>query len=177
MRTSRAGRRRNSAGFTYVAVLAAVVIVGIVAEAAHVATWRALRADREAELLFRGKSYQSAIASFHRANGVFPRTLDELVKDPRSAARRHIRALYRDPMAPDEKGEWRLVRAIDGGIAGVASASGEEPLKQANFPAEFERFTGARSYAEWIFEYVPAPPKGAPVAPRVQPKGQIFKKV
>ena len=157
MPTSRAGRARaaSSAGFTYVAVLAAVVVVGIVAEVAHVSVARALRADREAELLYRGQAYQRAVASFHQANGVFPRTLEELLKDPKSVTRRHIRALYRDPMAKDEKGEWRLLRAIDGGISGVASASSDEPLKQANFPPEFERFTGAKAYSEWMFEYVP----------------------
>ena len=138
-------------------MLAAVVIVGIVAEVAHVSVGRALRADREAELLFRGQSYQRAIASFHKANGVYPRTLEELEKDPSAAARRHIRTLYRDPVAKDEKGAWRLVHAPGGGIAGVASASGDEPLRQANFPPEFERFTGAKTYSEWIFEYVPAP--------------------
>ena len=156
MPTSRAGSR-NSRGFTYVVVLAALVVVGIVAEAASLMSARAVRAEREAELLFRGKAYQRAIASFHQANGVFPRTLEDLAKDPRSASRRHIRALYPDPVSTDEKGEWRLVRAIDGGIAGVTSASSAEPLKQANFPPEFERFTGAKAYSEWIFEYVPVP--------------------
>jgi len=63
-------------------------------------------------------------------------------------------------MAKDEKGEWRLVRSIDGGIAGVASASADEPLKQANFPPQLERFTGARAYSEWIFEYAPPPVTG-----------------
>jgi type II secretory pathway pseudopilin PulG len=162
MPTSRAGRARNSAGFTYIAVLAAVVILGIVAEVAHVSVHRALRADREAELLYRGQAYQRAVASFHQANGVFPRTLEELVQDPKSPAKRHLRELYRDPLAKDEKGEWRLVRAIDGGIAGVASASGEVPLKQANFPPQLERFTGAQAYSEWIFEYLPPPPGKAP---------------
>ena len=185
MRTSRAGKtqpRRNSArGFTYVTVLAAVVVVGILAEVAHVATWRVLRADREAELLFRGKAYRDAVASFYQSNGQFPRTLEDLLKDPRSAAKRHIRALYPDPMAKDEKAEWRLVRAAGGGIAGVASASSEEPLKQANFPTGFEHFAGAKSYTEWIFEYVPAPispvQKPAPVAPQPVQKGQISKRL
>jgi type II secretory pathway pseudopilin PulG len=175
MRTSQAGRRRRNSqrGFTYVVVLAALVVVGIVAEVAQVATWRALRADREAELLFRGKAYQSAIASFHQSNGAFPRALEDLEKDPRSPAKRHIRALYRDPLSKDEKGEWRLVRATDGGIAGVSSSSREEPLKQANFAAEFERFTGAKSYSEWIFEYTPVPvgatkkPAAAPVVKKL----------
>ena len=175
MPTSRAGRARaaSSAGFTYVALLAAVVILGIVAEVAHVSVARALRADREAELLHRGQAYQRAVASFHQANGVFPRTLEELVKDPKSPARRHIRELYRDPVAKDEKAEWRLLRAIDGGIAGVASASGEEPLKQANFPPQFERFTGAKAYSEWIFEYVP-PPIAGQKAKKPQAQGKTM---
>jgi type II secretory pathway pseudopilin PulG len=163
----RADRRfaRRARGFTYVMVLAAVIIVGIVVQAAHATTWRLVRADREAELIFRGTAYRNAIRSFHQANGVFPRTLEDLVKDPKSPGRRHIRALYRDPTSKDEKGEWRLIRAIDGGIAGVASASSDEPLKQANFPPELIKLTGAKSYAEWMFEYVPPP-----VAPKPIPK-------
>jgi hypothetical protein len=140
-------------------VLVAVVVIGIVIEAAHVTTWRVLRADREAELLFRGQQYRNAVASFYEANGVFPRTLDELVKDPRSTSRTHIRALYSDPMTKDPKAEWRIIRAIDGGIAGVASSSSEEPLKQANFPLGLESFTGAKAYSEWLFEYRPPPVK------------------
>ena len=165
MRTSRAGKRRSSArGFTYVTVLAAVVIVGIVAEAGRATTWRALKADREAELIFRGLAYRNAIRSFHVTNGVLPRSLEDLEKDPRSPTKRHIRRLYRDPVSKDDKGEWRLVTAIDGGIAGVASASSEQPLKQANFPVELEKFTGAQSYSEWIFEY--APPRKPPPVPK-----------
>ena len=68
-------------------------------------------------------------------------------------------------LSKDEKGEWRLIRAIDGGIAGVASASTDGPLKQANFPPELLKFTGAKSYSEWLFEYVPPP-----VAPKPVPK-------
>lgn len=172
MPTSIAGKRRSS-GFSYAIVLAAIVIIGIVVEAAHVTTWRALRADREAELLFRGQAYRSAIQSYYQSNGAFPRSLEDLLKDPRSASKRHIRALYPDPMAKDEKGEWRLVRA-PGGISGVASTSADEPMKQANFPLGLEKFAGAKSYSEWIFEYVPQPvapakPGGAtrptPIAP------------
>jgi len=93
----------SQTGFSYAMVLAAVVIVGIVVEAAHVTTWRILRADREAELLFRGQAYRNAIASFYQSNGAFPRSLEDLPKDPRSAGRKHIRALYPDPMGRGEK--------------------------------------------------------------------------
>lgn len=150
--------RLRQRGFSYVMVMAAVVIVGIVAEAARVSTWRVMQADREAELLFRGAAYRKAIESFYQSNGQFPRALEDLVKDPRSASRRHLRALYPDPMGKGERKEWTLVRSIDGGIAGVASVSTDEPMKQANFPKSFEKFALAKSYSDWIFEYVPVRP-------------------
>lgn len=118
---------------------------------------RIAQADREAELLFRGKAYRSAIKSYYEAGqGIktHPRALRDLLKDPRFPNRRHIRALYAEPMAKD--GKWVLLRAADGGIAGVASADPREPLKQANFPIEFIGFNGARSYADWLFEHRPA---------------------
>ncbi len=43
MRISRAGKPNNQPGFSYAMVLAAVVIVGIVIEAARVTTWRIVR--------------------------------------------------------------------------------------------------------------------------------------
>jgi type II secretory pathway pseudopilin PulG len=138
-------------------VLAAVVIIGILAEAATAVSSRMVQLDREAELLFRGQAYQRAIRSYYEAGNPikqYPRNLEDLLKDPRFPNMYHIRALYRDPMAKDDKGEWLLVRAADGGIAGVASASMEEPLKKANFPRGLERLAGAKTYAEWTFEYV-----------------------
>ena len=146
-------------GFSYALILAAVVILGIVAEAAHVTTWRIVKADREQELLFRGDAYRRAIQSYYEAGGAikqFPRNLDDLLKDSRTASGKpHIRALYADPMNKEEKAEWRLIRALDGGISGVASQSTDEPLKQANFPMGFENFAGAKSYSDWVFEFRP----------------------
>lgn len=162
MRTSRAGKAAASQrGFTYAAVLAAVVVVGIAAEVATLSTTRIVRAEREAELLFRGQAYQRAIASYRRAHGAFPRALDDLLDDPRSPGRRHIRALYPDPVG---EGEWRLIPAAGGGIGGVASRSTARPLKTANFPPGLETFGEAEAYSEWVFEYAPPAPgakKGA----------------
>ncbi len=59
-------------------------------------------------------------------------------------------------MDRDGKGEWKLIRATDGGIKGVASSSEDKPLKQASFPPGLEGFTGAGTYTAWTFEYVPA---------------------
>ena len=52
-------------------------------------------------------------------------------------------------------GEDAAASAEATGEPGVASASTDEPVKQANFPKPFERFALAKSYSEWIFEYVP----------------------
>lgn len=161
------GRRAGGTGFTYVTVLAAVVVTGIVVEAARLTTWRLVQADREAELLFRGAAYRRAIRSYYEAGvelGVksFPRALENLLEDPRFPHRRHLRALYPDPMAEDEEGEWTLIRAPDGGIAGVASRGHGEPLRKANFEKPFENFAGAASYADWIFEYRPPPAASIP---------------
>lgn len=170
-----AGRARREAGFTYLMVLASVVVIGILAEVTHLTTWRILKADKEAELLFRGQAYLRAIQSYyesaHAAAGAiksYPRSLDDLLEDPRFPGRRHIRALYPDPMGEGGKGEWLLIRAPDGGISGVASRGKEVPLKQANFPKGLEHFAGAQAYSDWIFEYRPASPTRAPV-PRPAP--------
>lgn len=159
MPISTAGKRRsNQRGFTYVMVLVAVIALGILMEVATIHTSRAQQAEREAELLYRGLAYRNAIKSYYEAGKpvkTYPKSLEDLVKDPRSAHKRHLRALYPDPITKG-KAEWLVVRAIDGGISGVASTSKDAPIKTANFPIGLERLEGAKSYAEWIFEYVPS---------------------
>jgi len=68
-------------------------------------------------------------------------------------------------MAEGERKEWSLTLS-GGGITGVASTS-----KQANFPQALEKFTGAKSYSEWIFEYVPPPRLQKPQPPGTKPPG------
>lgn len=159
MPISTAGKRRsNQRGFTYVMVLVAVISLGILMEVATIHTSRAQQAEREAELLYRGLAYRNAIKSYYEAGKpvkTYPKSLEDLVKDPRSAHKRHLRALYPDPMTKD-KTEWLLIRAIDGGISGISSTNKATPIKSANFPAGLEKLEGAKTYADWIFEYVPA---------------------
>jgi type II secretory pathway pseudopilin PulG len=154
-------------GFTYVMVLVAIVVIGILVEVATLLTSRTAQAEREAELLYRGQAYQRAIKNYYDTGKSFPRSLDDLLKDPRSASKRHIRALYPDPVAKGESKDWLLIRARDGGIAGVASASKDEPMKKANFPKGLEKLESAKTYAEWVFEYVPVP--ASPLAPATVP--------
>jgi type II secretory pathway pseudopilin PulG len=153
-------------------VLVAVIIVGLLAGIGTQVVSRLQQADREAELLFRGQAYMNAIKRYYDIRKTFPQSLNDLLLDSRFANKRHLRALYPDPMGKDKK-EWILIRR-DGGISGVASAGKESPLKQVNFPKGLEKFQGAKSYSDWVFEYVPkpvaqrnpalpAPPAGPPI--------------
>ncbi len=137
-------------------VLAAVVVLAILAETAAIFTSYEVRHDREEELLFRGYAYERAIQSYYLSKQpgmtpAFPRQLEDLLLDPRFVHQRHLRALYPDPMGVG----WNLVKASDGGIAGVASQCDEKPMKQDNFPNIFINFTGAQHYSDWIFLYQP----------------------
>lgn len=175
----RMNRARNENGFTYLMVLVAVVVLGILVEAATFVTSRVQQAEREAELLFRGRAYMNAIKSYYESSPsslkTFPRNLEDLVQDPRSAHKRHLRALYPEPFG----GEWTLIPSSDGGIAGVASSATAAPLKRSRFPHELQTFEAANSYAEWIFQYVPKqaapPPRSLP--PQTAPRGPAVRTV
>lgn len=158
MSTSIVGKpNSNQAGFTYVMILVVVVITGIFAEVSTFYASRARQMDREAELLFRGAAYQNAIKSYYESGKpikTYPRSLNDLVNDPRRAHKPHLRMLYSDPFAR-EKGEWKILRAFDGGISGVSSQSTAMPLKTGNFRRGYEKFEGTTSYSGWVFEYAP----------------------
>lgn len=158
-RTLPVGRPATSGGFTFVIVLAAVVVLSIGAQVAIPLASRVAQAEREQELLFRGMAYRRAIASYYEAGAktvsgrkTYPSRVDDLLKDPRFAHRRHLRQPYAHPL--DER-EWVLLRGADGGIVGVASPSDRRPLKQAEFEPELETFENAESYRQWEFVYQP----------------------
>lgn len=141
-------------GFTYIAVLAALVVVGILAGKAQVLSSAAMQADREHELLFRGQAYQRAIQRYYESDHGFrrfPARIEDLAKDPRFASRRHLRETYSDPIGEG----WRLIPAPDGGIMGIASSSESVPRKTKNFPAGLEIFEQAETYQDWIFVFNP----------------------
>ena len=150
-------RSSSRGGYTYLVLLVIVAVIAVTTETTALRTSYLVRSDREAELLFRGQAYMRAIRSYYRAPGMpneFPSNLEDLVDDPRRARLHHLRALYPDPMA-GTGGEWLLITAIDGGIAGIASNSTRTPIKQANFPLELQHFEGATSYQDWVFEFDP----------------------
>lgn len=155
IRTLTAGTHsKDQRGFTYLMVLAALIVVGILAETATLLNSRLVRTEQEQELLFRGMAYRNAIASYYYAKPArqYPRSLDVLVKDPRFLHKHHLRQRYTDPISG---GEWLILKNDRGGITGVASRGRATPLKQANFPPGLEHFAGVEQYRDWIFEFRP----------------------
>lgn len=145
-------------GAALLIVLVMMVVLGLAVGIAG-SSWKTIsQRAREAELLWRGDQYRKAIKSYYevkhgRGGGLYPRKLEELVKDPRSlAAVRHIRRLYPDPMTGED---WDPVKDKSGRIIGVRSSSNLEPFKQDGFPAEYDAFTGSESYSRWEFVYEP----------------------
>jgi type II secretory pathway pseudopilin PulG len=162
---------RASRGFTYVVLLVWIAVTGIGAAAVGTMWHTAQRREKERELLAVGEEFRRALGSYHAmvppgagtAPQRFPRTLDELVRDPRHpGVVRHLRRIHVDPITGDA--QWGLLRAPDGGIMGVHSLSGARPLKQRGFAPADETFENAAHYADWRFVYrvpgAPPPPVG-----------------
>jgi type II secretory pathway pseudopilin PulG len=145
--------RFKQSGFTYLGILAAIVIIGMSLATVGVVWSMQARRDREAQLLFIGDQYRQAIGRYHSLGGVYPRSLDELLTDTRvPVARRFLRRLYPDPITG--AADWELIRAADGGIMGVASNSHQKPIKAANFPLIDKAFENTECYCGWKFVYV-----------------------
>jgi len=151
-------RARSQAGFTYFGVLFLVTLAGLaLASFATVASFERQR-EKEAELLFVGHQFREAIRLYYESSpgGAkrYPPNLQALLEDPRTPrVRRHLRRIHDDPVTG--KREWGVVQAPGGGVMGVHSLSTREPLKLAGFEGPDEAFTGARTYADWKFAYVP----------------------
>jgi len=135
---------RNSAGFAYIALLVAIIIIGISLTAAG-KYWRnvTLR-DKEEELLFRGDQYRQAIEQYYLYLGrrQYPPSIDDLLKDSRSAVgKHHLRQKFKDPITGDDFVEIKNPALR---IIGVHSSSDNLSIKQGNFPATLQ-ITGMTS--------------------------------
>lgn len=164
---------RDQRGAALLVVLVMVIIVGLVAGIAGTSWQTIMQRAREAELFWRGDQYRQAIQSYYEHGaggsknraGQYPNKLEDLLKDPRSLAKKkHIRRLFVDPMTGDD---WELIKDKGGRITGVHSSSSLEPFQQDGFPAEYEAFAGAASYTAWEFNYLP---KKQPIATKAKPK-------
>ena len=157
MRNGRAVRlAAHSRGFSYLTALFLVAVMGLALAATGEVWQTAAQREKETELLFVGKQYRKAIELYYKSSpGLtrYPRQLEDLLKDPRRPeTQRYLRRLYADPVTG--RNEWGLVRAADGGIAGVYSLSEDTPLKVSNFRPEDAVLTGRTKYMDWKFEYI-----------------------
>ncbi len=154
-------------GFTFLAVLFFIAVLGVQLAALGTLWHTAVRREKEAELLFIGDEFRRAIARFYSVSTPggkvqrYPQSLDELLLDPRFPAPvRHLRRVYRDPMTG--LNDWGLQRNEAGGIVGVHSLSTARPLKVAGFREVDKDFTGKARYDQWIF----VPVASQPVTPQ-----------
>lgn len=140
-------------GFTYLGLLFAVILLGVLLSVGGVVWHTQSRREKEQELLFVGAQYRQAIEAYRAVvmdgQRMYPNSLDDLLLDRRFPMPvRHLRKRYRDPMTHSR--DWGLVRSGDS-IIGVFSLSNEAPLKKANFGPCCEAFARAGSYADWRF--------------------------
>jgi len=152
-------------GFTYLAMLLAVAVIGIGLAAAGQVWSTAAQREKEQELLFVGDQFRRAIRLYHhnspdqRTPAAYPKALQDLLEDKRRGdTKRHLRKLYADPMTG--KADWGLVtiKAPDGDhIMGVYSLSGATPFKTSGFLDRDRTFEGANHFSDWKFLYEPLP--------------------
>lgn len=147
-------------GFSYVFLLIVIAVLGIFASGALQLGVQISRRDAEHALLAAGGEFERALYSYsgtsianQNSNASIakgPRTLNELLKDPRSAGiLRHLRRVYADPLTGLDN--WGIVRDPAGFILGVYSQAPGQPIKQAAFEISQSSFENAAAYSQWIF--------------------------
>ncbi len=140
-------------GFTYVGLLVAVVIMGLMLTLVSRVWSTTEQRERETELLYIGHAYRLAIASYVAFGHQYPPTLESLLKDERfPVPKRHLRRLYADPMTG--QADWTLVMTPSGqGVMGVASSSQRVPIKRDGFDTIDEALKDTDCYCAWKFVY------------------------
>ncbi len=159
----RAGRSRYGSpveragtqhGFTYVAVLAILALLGVALAAIGTRWADRVQREREQDLLRVGQLYAEAILAYHRgspgSDKTWPKNLQDLLLDPRMLSTvRYLRAPYGDPMVPGQP--LGLVRAADDTIRGVYSTSAATPFQEGTVDLGVTVLAPARHYSDWQF--------------------------
>ncbi len=144
-----------AAGFTYIGLLIAVVLLGLALSAVGTVWRTTAQREREKELLFIGHEFQAAIAAYYESGGrQLPQNLGDLMEDKRWPEPRHfLRRLYADPMTG--QADWTIIRVQSLGISGIASSSAGVPIKKSGFQPDEESFADAETYQDWKFVFTP----------------------
>ena len=131
-----------------------ITIMGMTAAMASSVWSTVQRRDNERELVFAGGQFAEAIERYRKhssdAGHLYPRSLQELLRDERGVVRRHhLRRLYVDPMTGDTR--WGVIRLADGSIVGVYSLSERVPFERLSGLPGFALPPGCKSYQDWRF--------------------------
>jgi hypothetical protein len=151
---------KRQLGLAYLLLLMMVAAVGAGLAATGIVWGHSVQREKEAELLRAGGEIRRAIATYYeRSPGAikqYPQSLEELLLDKRHlTVQRHLRRVPMEPMTRST--EWGLVRAPDGRVMGVFSLSQTRPIRTAGAGSKgwLEGFSGAKSYSDWRFVYIP----------------------
>jgi len=103
----RSGHARRESGYALLLTvfLTTILVLTAIVAAPSVRTER--QREKEEEMIWRGKQYVRGIKLYHRKNGRFPTSLDDLIK-PKNGSLRFLRQAYKDPMNKTD-GTWRLI--------------------------------------------------------------------
>ena len=147
-------------GFTYLAVLMAITLLGLGLAAAGTTWTLQSRRDREQDLLDAGRTLRTALVRYYKASPTppyqYPKKLEDLLLDERyQFTRRHLRRIPVDPFT--RNANWGLITLPDGQIIGVHSLAENEPIKRSGFMKEEADFAKAGSYRDWKFTPPPNP--------------------
>lgn len=152
------GRPGKQSGLAYVLLLITVAVLGIVSASSLSIGSKIGKRDAERELLAIGAEFEQALRSYAGFSGNVaatpggsgPRTLQELLRDPRfPALKRHLRQVYFDPLTGSN--EWGIVKNTAGFIVGIYSTAGGTPIQRTGFEAGKPHFENAESYSSWVF--------------------------
>jgi len=115
--------RSSSDGFALLIVMvaAAVLLIGLTAVLPSI--YQEGQREREAELIFRGKQYARAIATFHQKFQRYPNSIEDLTKLTNGF--RFLRKEYADPMTPG--GKWRFIHVNAQGVLLDSKTQGPPP--------------------------------------------------
>ena len=160
-------RRKQQSGFTYLSILFAIAVAGVLLARVGIDWSQAGQREKERELLFVGSQFRHAIELYyqHTPGAVkrYPSKLSDLISDDRYNPPQHyLRKLFRDPVT--NRPEWGVVMAPEGGIMGVHSLSDAKPIKTSGFNDADLSFEGTEKYTDWVFAYLPL--SGASLASR-----------
>jgi type II secretory pathway pseudopilin PulG len=144
-------RDKRQLGFTYIAALILVALLGGGLAAYGELATHARQRESEAQLQWVGNQFREAIGLYYqRTPGSakqFPQKLEDMLEDRRFLSRqRYLRRIYDDPLTG--KSAWGLIMAPEGGITGVYSLAEGRPIR-SGLNGE------TASYRDFRFIYTP----------------------